>query len=133
MSEDRSADATGDTTPERFEIPDSDDELLAQCRVETFRAGGPGGQHQNTAETGVRLVHLPTGLRVTAREERSQLRNKRIALARLRRRLEERNRRRRPRRATRVPARERRKRREAKRRRAETKKRRKPPEPDHDP
>ena len=55
-----------------LEIPDSDEQLLAECRVETFRAGGPGGQHQNATESGVRLVHLPSGLRAVAREERSQ-------------------------------------------------------------
>jgi ribosome-associated protein len=126
-------DPTSDPPPEPFEVPASDDELLAQCRVETFRAGGPGGQHQNTSETGVRLVHLPTGVRAEAREERSQLRNKRVALARLRSRLEERNRPRRPRRATRVPARERRKRLEAKRRRAQRKRLRRPPDHERDP
>ena len=44
-------------------VPDStDDALLAECRVETFRAGGPGGQHQNKTESAVRLTHLPTGM-----------------------------------------------------------------------
>ena len=57
-------------------IPEPDQQLLAECRVETFRAGGPGGQHQNTTESGVRLVHLPSGLRAVAREERSQHRNR---------------------------------------------------------
>jgi len=126
------ASPTSTPPPEPFDVPASDEELLAQCRIETFRAGGPGGQHQNTSETGVRLVHLPTGIRAEAREERSQLRNKRAALARLRSRLEERGRRRRPRRATRVPARERRKRLEAKKRRAERKRLRRPPDPDRD-
>ena len=65
-------------------IPDSDDALLAECRVETFAAGGPGGQHQNRTESAVRLVHLPTGIRVVAREERSQHRNRVRALERLR-------------------------------------------------
>ena len=74
----------------RSPIPDSDEELLAECRVETFRAGGPGGQHQNTTESGVRLVHLPTGVRVVARDERSQHRNRSLALERLRERLERR-------------------------------------------
>ena len=51
---------------------------------ETFRAGGPGGQHQNTTDSAVRAVHGPTGLAAVAREERSQHRNKSLALARLR-------------------------------------------------
>ncbi|WP_170406744.1 peptide chain release factor H [Ruegeria arenilitoris] len=53
-------------------------------KFETFRAGGPGGQHQNTTDSAVRAVHGPTGLAVVAREERSQHRNKSLALARLR-------------------------------------------------
>ena len=54
-----------------------------EVRIETLRAGGPGGQHQNKTESAVRAVHLPTGLVVVAREERSQARNKALALERL--------------------------------------------------
>lgn len=117
---------------EPFPIPATDEELLAQCRVDTFRAGGPGGQHQNTTESGVRLVHLPTGIQVEARDERSQHRNRALALDRLRDRLERRNRRPAPRVPTRVPPREKRKRLEEKRRRGEVKRRRRPPDPDRD-
>ena len=67
-----------------FVLPESDEELLRECAVETFRAGGPGGQHVNKVETGVRLRHLPTGLVVTCRAERSQYRNKTICLRKLR-------------------------------------------------
>jgi ribosome-associated protein len=109
-------------------IPDSDEDLLAECRVETFRSGGPGGQHQNTSDSGVRLVHEPTGIRVVARDERSQHRNRALALQRLRQRLEALNRRPTPRVPTSVPKREKRKRLEEKRRRGEVKRRRKPPE-----
>lgn len=52
-------------------------------RFDSFRAGGPGGQHQNKTESAVRATHTPTGLSVTAREERSQHRNKALALERL--------------------------------------------------
>jgi hypothetical protein len=40
----------------------SERDLLAQCKVDTFRASGPGGQHRNKTESAVRLRHLPTGL-----------------------------------------------------------------------
>lgn len=113
-----------------FQIPKDDDRLLGQCRVDTFRAGGKGGQHQNTTESGVRLTHRPTGIVVTARDERSQHRNRKIALERLRRRLRERFRRRKKRKPTRVPAREKRKRLENKRRRSRKKQLRKPPKRD---
>ena len=60
-------------------------EALADCdvRFEAFRAGGPGGQHQNKTESAVRAIHRPSGLSVVAREERSQHRNKAVALERL--------------------------------------------------
>jgi len=70
-------------------IPQSDKELLAQCEVETFRSSGPGGQNVNSRDTAVRLRHLPSGIVVTCQEERYQLRNRRIALAKLRAKLEE--------------------------------------------
>ncbi|MBN1342067.1 MAG: peptide chain release factor-like protein [Phycisphaerae bacterium] len=78
-------------------IPKSDDVLLAECDVETFRASGPGGQNVNRRSTAVRLRHRPTGIVVTCQRERTQYVNKRIALAQLRRRLEALFRRRRPR------------------------------------
>ena len=69
---------------EPIDIPESDDALLAQCDVQTFRAGGPGGQHQNMTDSAVRLVHRPTGVTVTSRAQRSQYLNKTDALRRLR-------------------------------------------------
>lgn len=111
----------------RIAIPDDDDALLSECRVETFRSGGPGGQHQNTTESGVRLVHEPTGERVEARDERSQHRNKKLALERLRERLEAMNETPKERIPTKVPKREKRKRLENKRRRSRKKELRKPP------
>lgn len=111
-------------------IPEDDDALLAECRMETFRSGGPGGQHQNTTESGVRLVHLPTGERVEARDERSQHRNRRLALSRLRARLEARNEKPAERVPTKVPKSQKRKRLDKKKRRSQKKKLRKPPEVD---
>ncbi len=96
-------------------------DLLAECRVDTFRSGGKGGQHQNKVESGVRLMHRPTGLVVTSRRHRSQHRNREDALERLRRKLEARNRPEKPRVPTRVPRREKRKRREEKKRRSRLK------------
>ncbi|HKA06830.1 MAG TPA: peptide chain release factor-like protein [Gemmataceae bacterium] len=63
----------------------SDDQLLAQCEVDTYRASGPGGQKRNKTSSAVRLRHLPSGLLVIAEESRSQYENKAIALRRLRR------------------------------------------------
>jgi len=69
---------------ESIDIPETDDALLGECEVQTFRAGGPGGQHQNVTDSAVRLKHLPTGLTVTCRAQRSQYLNKMDALRRLR-------------------------------------------------
>jgi protein subunit release factor B len=110
-----------------FPIPDSDDALLAECDVETFRSGGPGGQHANKVESGVRLTHRPSGFVVTSRASRSQARNKTLALGELRRRLEAANRPRKRRVATSPTAASRARRAEAKRRRARTKAHRRPP------
>ena len=108
----------------------SDEELLAECSVETFRAGGPGGQHQNKIESAVRLTHRPTGIVVTARESRSQHRNRARALERLRAALRERDYTPPPRRATKPTRAAREKRLEQKRRRSLTKKKRRRPETD---
>ncbi|HET9157361.1 MAG TPA: peptide chain release factor-like protein [Myxococcaceae bacterium] len=93
-----------------------DEALLRACEVSTFIGGGPGGQHRNKTASAVRLVHLPTGVTVTATERRSQLRNRSAALERLRAVLTGLARVRRPRRPT-VPSRT------SKERRIEAKKR----------
>jgi protein subunit release factor B len=67
-----------------IKLPESDEDLLRECEVETFRSGGPGGQHVTKVETGVRLTHVPSGVVVNCREERSQHRNKMNCLRKLR-------------------------------------------------
>lgn len=79
--------------------------LREEVEITTFRAGGPGGQHQNKTESGVRLKHLPTGLVVIAREHRSQIKNREEAWRRLLEKLAKRNRKPKPRKPTQVPAR----------------------------
>lgn len=58
-------------------------------RVDTFCSGGPGGQHQNRTETGVRITHLKTGINTECRETRSQDENKKRAFRKLAKRLVE--------------------------------------------
>lgn len=61
-----------------------DSALLRQCEFDTFRSSGPGGQKRNKTSSGVRLRHQPTGVIVTAVEDRSQHVNKARAIRRLR-------------------------------------------------
>lgn len=56
---------------------------IEDCVVQTFRAGGKGGQNQNKRDTGVRVTHPPSGAVGTAREHRGQLDNKRAAFGRM--------------------------------------------------
>jgi peptide chain release factor 2 len=66
-----------------IEIEIKPDEL----KRDTFRSGGPGGQHQNKTESGVRYTHLPTGVAAESRTERSQHKNDQMALSMLKAKL----------------------------------------------
>lgn len=62
----------------------SEEQLLAQCRMDQYRGPGPGGQKRNKTANGVRLVHEPSGVTVTATESRSLAENRLRAIRRLR-------------------------------------------------
>ena len=103
------------------------DYLLSICEVRFVRGSGPGGQHRNKTETGVQILHPPTGLVASATERRSQTQNKAVALERLIDKLRQLNHRPKTRKATRPTRSSQRKRLDSKRKRSATKANRQKP------
>src|SRR5262245_20288503 len=101
--------------------PTDRESLERDCDLEFFVAGGPGGQHRNKVETGVRLTHRPSGLVVTATERRSQSANRDAAFERMAEKLEARQRVKKKRVATKPSAAAKQERLESKRRQSERK------------
>lgn len=59
--------STGETIDGKEYLAMTDERLMSQCEMDTFKVSGPGGQHRNKRESAVRLKHLPTGITAQVR------------------------------------------------------------------
>jgi len=82
-----------DIVPETEEGDPDDIEIKAEdLRIETFKAGGAGGQYVNKTESAIRIIHVPTNTIVASQQERSQMQNRDVAMSILRAKLVQRER-----------------------------------------
>ena len=58
-------------------------QLLIQCKINTFKSSGKGGQHSNKTDSAVRITHLKTGIRIFCQKSRSQYQNKKMCVLKL--------------------------------------------------
>ena len=72
-------------------ISESDDSFLSECKIETFRSNGKGGQHANKTESAVRITHIKSGIQAMCQDERSQHLNKIKCIKELRLRIKKKN------------------------------------------
>lgn len=112
---------------QKIYLPENDDDLLANCRVDTFRSSGSGGQHVNVTDSAVRITHIPSGIAVMSQKERSQYLNKRECLKKLRKVVEKLNYRKPKRIPTKIPKSVKTKNSAKKQKDSQKKKRRQPP------
>lgn len=114
----------------KITLPEQDDALIAECKIQAFRSSGSGGQHVNVTDSAIRLTHIPTGITVTSQKERSQYLNKKECLIKLRHVVEKLNYRKPKRIPTRMPKSVKRKNLEKKAQHSQKKKRRMVPKGD---